>query len=182
MAKKKVYDSKTGQYIPTFEELGYTLAEVSKDRTEAENRMFEEDYDRRMTLFQRKYEARRKELGSLKERVRNEQAEKHWYATLPEEHIKRLIEDSIINSEEILNYFIESSPLESMQHYYTSLKLRVKIMKPNILMADSKKVMTFPKYDIGRDKLFGSRYSFMKLWSHVFKVINRKPRSKQYGL
>lgn len=180
MVKKKVYDQRTGEYIPTFEELGYTEQEVAREMNEEQTALFEKEYERRMALFQRKYETRRKMVRDLKERVKKEQALKHWYATLNEEHIMRLIEESLNNSDEILDYFLDNAKLESMQFYYSSLKKRVKVMRPNILPADLKKIKDFPKYDVGRDKLYGSRYSFMKIWSHVFRVINRKERSKVY--
>lgn len=179
---KKVYDAKTGVYIPTLEELGYTEQEVFKERSEQDEQLFNQEYDRRTEKFQREYERKRKELKNRKTKIKLDSMEMHWYSRLTHSEVKELLEDCSVFADEILDDFISKAGLESMAFYYNSLKMRIKSTTPEILGADPKKLATFPKLDVGKNKLFGSKYSFLKLWAHVYSVSHkRKPRGKVYN-
>lgn len=166
MTKDPRLDKKSVLYIPDYVgDLGYTQEEADqlseKDLPEIE---------RRTEAFRRKH-LEQLELKSIdkKENVRMELMS-HWYRRLTEKEIIDLVERTR-HLYPILNELSEKSTIKSMAVHQIKLLNSIKNgAKPSIRPAKDSQLKRFPRYDYNTKKLYGSKYSFLALWSHVFSL------------
>ncbi len=94
----------------------------------------------------------------------------HWYNSLPKEKVLMLID----NSRRFCDEYIDRSQLrESLERKLVyNEKLRERVKSGILEYRDScgKNISRFPRYDAVNDKLVGSSFSFVTLWSHVFSL------------
>ena len=160
MGKKDFVDEKTGIYIPTYEEMGITEAEVMKRSNEW--------YQAQVDKWQAQYLKKEAKRAVTKKVNQIEKIRTHWFNILPNSKVETLATESSLIVDEVIDNMINRSTLPSMKDYYQKLRLRVKNGRPRYAPAKDSKLLSFPYYNPSEEKLFGSDYSFCKFWSHVY--------------
>ena len=164
-------NKKSPLYIPDYvKELGFT-------QEEADNlsEIDQPEIDRRTEIFRRahiaKLELRKQELEARKLM----ELSTHWYCTLSKEEIKDLVTNSLYLVKPVLTEAIEKESIKGKAMYMFSLLKKIESgFSFNIRPAEKSKLKRFPKYDPGIKKIYGSKHTFIALWSHVYsdKKIN----------
>lgn len=161
-------DEKSMNYVPTYQEMGYTTLQF--DSINWENQSECRDYENRMLKFQLKHREKLKKIAIKSKTKKMSKYISHWYNVLKKEEIEALIRDSLHLSDNALDKIQQGQSLQSMVSYYENLRYKIKKGSFEIYPADESKIRFFPRYIHATNKLTGSVYSFTKLWSHVFST------------
>ncbi len=165
MGKKEFIDKSTGLYVPSLEEMGLTEAEAVK--------MSVEQFDKEVEKWQLKDREKKAAKALQKQKELELKLSNHWFYKETQSVKAMAIERSRLLADEIIDEMLNHTKLESMRYYYESLRVRVKFANMIFLPASSDKLKRFPRLDSVNKKLFGSRHSYIKLWSHVFPADGR---------
>lgn len=172
MTKIEQHDKKSMSYFPTPQEMGYSMEEYEAINFDNPKEM--QKYDSRLESFQSKHREKLRQLAISTQEKKLNKYISHWYGVLKEDEISYLVENSRKLADEVIDKITASQTLPRMIRYYEDLRIRVKTRSFQVLPADEKKKKRFPSYDHSNKKLYGSVYSYARLWGHVFAVKNRR--------
>lgn len=169
-------NKKSMDYIPTYQEIGYSDQEMENLNFDLEH--VRNEWERRINVFQRKHREKLMERESLKKNRKIKEMASHWYVRLNESEITALIEKSRSLADDVIDSLNSGSKPKSIYNYYESLRNKVKTSKAIIVACEEKKLERFPKLNESTKQLYGSAYSFSKLWAHVFSTKNSKRKGQ----
>lgn len=166
-------------YIPTYEELGYTEAEMIKERDDQQMAFFEKEYDRRTLQFQERHREKVRNKEAIRKAKKDDKLLSHWFSTTDPVKLGQLIDESRKLADQVIDH-LQSSEIKSyMRIYNEDLRLRVKHGIYSIKKANFDKLRRFPNYNPVNDSLYGSPYSFYRLWTHSFPSPKRMGSASQ---
>lgn len=163
-------DRKSIHYVPNHvSDLGYSEEEAMQ-LSEKDN----DEIERRTINYKESLIRKNKVKEIVKaERLEREMAS-HWYCTLSEQEIKKLINTTLHLAGTALNDIVENEKLAAKANYVIQLRnLIMSGMSFKVHPANVNKLKRFPKMEAGTGKIFGSKYSFLALWSHVYSTGRR---------
>lgn len=169
----QINDKDNKDYVPTYQELGLdeeTFDSLTRDQKGSD--YYAKLTDEWMAQNAIRIDTERDKL-KLKSAQKERSLELHWYNTLDSESLLDAIEKTRDKADLFIDEIIKSQTKNSFINYYDKLRHSVKFGEIRLNNADSKKLKKFPKYDRGRKEIFGSRYSIVTLWSHVFSLRNK---------
>lgn len=172
-------DKNSMSYIPTYEELGYSEAEMIKDRDEQQMMFFEKEYDRRTLQFQERHRDKVRQKQAQRTAKKQDRLLNHWFLTLDQSVIKRLVDGTRQSSDDVIDHIQSTEKIQGLRVYNEDLRIRVKhgifIYKP----ASFDKLRRFPNYDPINEWLYGSPSAMYRLWTHCFPSPKKLGNARQ---
>ena len=154
-------------YVPSPSDLGYSDSEMMEKSGDP---IFDREYGLREKEFVSRNISRIKDEQKRKRQIKIQNYSPSWYDELPENEVINLIQRSRSIADEVINHMNKGQSLESMISYNEGLRARVKLYPIEVRLAPEEKKSKFPKYDEHTGQLFGSKYSFYRLWCHIFST------------
>ena len=154
------YDKDSEYYEPTMEELGI----LPKD----EVNLKEEVQDRLVKEWRVKHKQKMLKKLERKNILKQIDIKNHWYNTINDFDFDCAINNSRKYGKDYILDINLSESLDAKRKYNQALIYKVESLPFKRRIVDSKKILKFPKYDVSKNELYGSKYSFYVLWCHVF--------------
>ena len=176
--KDNQLDRNSMDYIPTWDEMklpSRLRQKLEQDiEDEAEMERVNKELDAHIEAWQRKHreKIRKNEIAKKEKLTRKNLA--HWYSTLPRIEVEQMINDSRKLADQVLDHIRESATASWQLNYVEKLRLRVKRQPLTVELASPDKLRRFPMYDESTKKLYGSPYSFYRMWAHCFKSERKR--------
>lgn len=169
---KRVYD-KDGRIAPSLKDLGLTNEEFEAKLNESPEKV-DSWYKAKVDLWHIQYAARNARFMAYKIEKEKLAESVHWYNSMSEKDVYRLIYRCIENKESIFEKFLIGLNFKSpLYKYYLDLIERItedNYLKTKVLYSKLKK---FPGYNPRNNCLEGSPDSFVTMFIKVFPPIKR---------
>ncbi len=174
MDNKDAYDKKSMSYIPTYAEMGLPQDLIHRMETEYEDPIKDAKNMKEYELYMLRWQTKHREGLRVKSQSSKEKKDQrflaHWYVIKNSEERERLIDESRILCDDVMDEVIKSLRIPSLISHAESLRIAIRRAPIALDTASSDKLRRFPMYSLETNSLEGSPSAFYRLWSHVFRI------------